>query len=70
MSTSDAKSDVSRTEELLRAVLPPLSVDSLLRFRDATVKIHSKRMEMINAELAKKGYVEPHLVGTKEHSPE
>jgi hypothetical protein len=68
--TNDPKTAVSKSEELFRAILPTLSVDSLLRFREETKNVHAKQMELINEELTKKGYVEPHLVGTKEHSPE
>jgi hypothetical protein len=71
MSAPEApKTDVSKSEELFRSILPALSMDSLLRFRDQVKKTHARQLELINEELAKKGYVEPHLEGTRALSPE
>jgi len=70
MSSDIPKSDVSKSEELFRSILPTLSMDSLLRFREQTKKVHARQLELINEELTKKGYVEPHREGTHDLSPE
>ena len=70
MPTPEPKSDVSKSEELFRSILPTLSLDSLLRFREAMKKVHIRQLELINEELVKKGYVEPHMENTRVLSSE
>jgi hypothetical protein len=62
--------DVDKVKAAITDIFESLTVDQLLKFRDRMKVVHAEQMTALNAALAKKGYVEPHLVGTREYNSE
>jgi len=62
--------DVGKVKGAINDIFESLSVEQLLKFRDRMKVVHAEQLEALNAALTKKGYVEPHLEGVREHSSE
>ena len=62
--------DVDKVKAAITDIFESLTVDQLLKFRERMKAVHTEQMTVLNAALAKKGYVEPHLEGVREHPSE
>ena len=62
--------DVDKVKSAISEIFETLSVDQLLKWRARMIVVHAEQLEAVNTALTKKGYVEPHLEGVREHSSE
>jgi len=62
--------DVGKVKGAINEIFESLSIEQLLKFRDRMKVVHAEQLAAINATLAKKGHVEPHLVNVQEHNSE
>ena len=62
--------DVTKIKSTIASIWEALTIEQLLKARDRMKTLHAEQLSEINAILAKKGYVEPHLDNLRKHSSE